>query len=67
LADPGFITVFPGEQVTADDITKFNQQWMQPFERQQALESAAFTLQNRDPDGVWGTAERMALWCGCTS
>jgi hypothetical protein len=58
--DPGFITVSPGRQVTADDIAKFNQQWMQPFERQQALDFATSTLQNRDPDGVWGTGERMA-------
>jgi len=58
--DPGFITVSFGRQVTADDLTKFNQRWMQPFERQQALGFATSTLQNRDPDGVWGTGERMA-------
>jgi hypothetical protein len=58
--DPGFITVSPGRTLTADDLTKFNQQWMQPFELQQALGFAQYTLANRDPDGVWGTGERMA-------
>ena len=58
--DPGFIVVSPGRQVTADDITIFNEQWMQPFERQNALGFATYTLGNRDPDGVWGTGERMA-------
>jgi hypothetical protein len=58
--DPGIITVSPGKQVTTDDLTKFNQQWMQPFERQQSLGFAAFTLASQDPDGVWGTGERMA-------
>jgi hypothetical protein len=38
--DPGFITVSWGKQLTADDITKFNQQWMQPLERAAALNFA---------------------------
>jgi hypothetical protein len=58
--DPGFITVSAGRQLTADDITKFNEQWMQPFEIAGALNFATSTLGNRDPDGVWATGERMA-------
>jgi hypothetical protein len=33
LGDPGFITVSPGLPVRAEDIAKFNEQWMQPYER----------------------------------
>jgi hypothetical protein len=60
LGDPGFITVSSGRQVAADDVTKFNQQWMQPFERNAALDYATSTLSQFDPDGVWGNGERMA-------
>ena len=58
--DPGFITVSLGRQIAAEDIAKFNAQWMQPASIKQALDFATWTLQNRDPDGVWGTGERMA-------
>jgi len=58
--DPGFITVSLGRPITAEDIAKFNAQWMQPASIKQALDFATWTLQNRDPDGVWGTGERMA-------
>src|SRR5262249_34294630 len=60
LGDPGLITVSSGLPVTPDDIAKFNAQWMQPYERQQALDFAASGLQRRDPDVVWGAGERMA-------
>jgi len=58
--DPGFITVSPGRQVTADDVAKFNAQWMQPYQRNFWLGWAGGLLAARDPDGVWGTGERMA-------
>jgi hypothetical protein len=58
--DPGLITVSPGARWTADDITIFNEQWMQPLERAQAIGFATSTLGHRDPDGVWGNGERMA-------
>ncbi len=58
--DPGFITVSPGRQVTADDIAKFNAQWMQPYQHDFWIGWAGGLLAARDPDGVWGTGERMA-------
>jgi hypothetical protein len=58
--DPGFITVSSGKQITADDITKFNQQWMQPWERNGALGFAAYTLSTLDSSGDTGTGEMMA-------
>ena len=60
LGDPGFITVSTGLPVTAEDVAKFNEQWMQPYERQQALVFATSGLQRHDPDVVWGAGERMA-------
>jgi hypothetical protein len=57
--DPGLITVSAGRQLAPDDITQFNQQWMQPFQVNQAHGSAFSGLSNRDPDVAWGTAERM--------
>jgi hypothetical protein len=58
--DPGFIKVSPGAQVTADDITQFNQQWMQPWEIKAALDFARSTLSNMDSSGTTGNGERMA-------
>jgi hypothetical protein len=58
--DPGFITVSYGKQLTADDITKFNQQWMQPLEKAAALNFAYSTLKNLDSSGDTGNGERMA-------
>jgi hypothetical protein len=58
--DPGFITVSAGPRVTPDDITKFNEQWMQPFELLNARNDARRDLKARDPDGVWTHSERMA-------
>jgi hypothetical protein len=58
--DPGFITVSYGKHLTADDITKFNQQWMQPLERAAALNFATSTLSNLDSSGDTGNGERMA-------
>jgi hypothetical protein len=46
--DPGFITVSSGKQITVDDITKFNQQWMQPWAKKAALDFARSTLSNMD-------------------
>jgi hypothetical protein len=58
--DPGLIQVSPGRMVTADDITKFNQQWMQPWATRAALGFAASTLSNKDSSGTTGNGERMA-------
>ncbi len=58
--DPGFITVSPGRQLTADDIAKFYAQWMQPAQRKLWLGRSGWLLSQHDPDGVWGTGERMA-------
>jgi hypothetical protein len=60
LGDPGIITVSPGGQVTADDIAKFNAQWMAPYPRQKMINFAQSTLSQFDLDGVWGTGEGMA-------
>ncbi|HEY1300525.1 MAG TPA: hypothetical protein VGF07_08505, partial [Stellaceae bacterium] len=58
--DPGIVTVSPGRQVTADDIAKFNAQWMAPYPRQKIIDYAQSTLSQFDIDGAWGTGERMA-------
>ena len=58
--DPGFITVSFGKTLTPDDITKFNQQWMQPFSTGAALEFARSTLSSLDSSGATATGERMA-------
>jgi hypothetical protein len=58
--DPGLITVSFGKQLTADDITKFNQQWMQPWSKEEALGFARFTMFTLDSSGDTSTGERMA-------
>jgi hypothetical protein len=60
IGDPGFITVSSGKQITADDITKFNQQWMQPWQTSKDLYTAQQTLSQLDSSGTTGNGERMA-------
>jgi hypothetical protein len=58
--DPGLITVSSGKQITADDITKFNQQWMQPWSTTAVLGTAASRLSNLDSSGDTEIGEQMA-------
>jgi len=58
--DPGFITVSSGRQVTADDIAKFNAQWMQPYQHDIAVAFATGNLVRRDRSAATAIGERMA-------
>jgi hypothetical protein len=58
--DPGFISIPFSKQLTAEDITKFNQQWMQPWSRQAALGFAEYTMSTLDSSGQTATGEWMA-------
>ncbi len=58
-ADPGFITVSAGKQITPEDLAKFNGRWMQPNQRLAALSYAEGALKWRFDAGAWGTGEHM--------
>jgi hypothetical protein len=58
--DPGLITVSAGPEVTAEDVAKFNAQWMQPFRVNKDEIQAKAWLEQRFDAGVWETTERMS-------
>jgi hypothetical protein len=58
--DPGLIKVSPAREVTADEVTEFNEKWMQPWATNAALRTAASRLFNKDSSGTTEVGERMA-------